>query len=197
MINQILVYKILFIATCISFSACLQVFQDFFIYWRPDFFTEVWRWWTAHWVHVGWVHYAFNMLAFACLPFIFPNIKNRYLVLLLLFLAPLMSLTFYYAMPHVEAYAGLSGVLHGLYAAVAVYSLQFSSERKFALLVLFLAIVKVSWENLVGSVQTVQLIGSPVLTEAHWIGLLWGATLAIFYLIFELSKRYFQKTSAE
>ena len=74
--DQALVRKILFIAFCMSFSACLQVFQEHFIYWRPIFFEEIWRWWTAHWVHVGWIHYALNMVAFACLPFIFPHLKS-------------------------------------------------------------------------------------------------------------------------
>lgn len=195
--DQALVRKILFIATCISLSACLQVFQEYFIYWRPFFFEQVWRWWTAHWVHVGWIHYALNMFAFACLPFIFPHIQNRYLVLLLLSLPPLISLTFYYCMPDVEAYAGLSGVLHGLYGAVAIYFLQFRSERKFALLVLGLAIVKVFWENFIGSLHTSELIGSPVLTEAHWVGLIWGGALALFYRVFELLRDDRAQSSAE
>lgn len=186
--DQALVRKILFIAVCISFSACLQVFQSYFIYWRPIFFEDVWRWWTAHWVHVGWIHYALNMVAFACLPFIFPHVKNRYLILLLLVLPPLISLTFYYAIPTIEAYAGLSGVLHGLYGATAIYFLQFNSERKFALLVIALALAKIFWENFVGSLQTSQLIGSPVLIEAHWIGLVWGVVLALFYMLFEKLK---------
>lgn len=183
--DQALVRKILFIAFCMSFSACLQVFQEHFIYWRPIFFEEIWRWWTAHWVHVGWIHYALNMVAFACLPFIFPHLKNRYAILLLVLLPPLISLSFYFCIPQVEAYAGLSGVLHGLYGAAAIYFLQFNSERKFAFLVISLALAKVLWENFMGSLQTSQLIGSPVLIEAHWIGLVWGIVLALCYMLYE------------
>lgn len=183
--DQALVKKILFIAICMSFSACLQVFQSYFIYWRPIFFEDIWRWWTAHWVHVGWIHYALNMVAFACLPFIFPHLKNRYSIGLLLLLPPCISLSLYYWMPQVEAYAGLSGVLHGLYAAAAIYFLQFNSERKFALLVLSLALAKIIWENWMGSLQTSQLIGTPVLIEAHWIGVVWGVVFALIYMSFE------------
>lgn len=190
--DQTLVKKILFIAVCLSLSACLQVFQQHFIYWRPFFFEEIWRWWTAHWVHVGWIHYLLNMVAFACLPFIFPHLKNRYSVALLLMLPPVLSLSFYFCFPDIEAYAGLSGVLHGLYTSAAVYFLKFKSERKFAALVLVLALAKVLWENFVGSLDTAYLIGSPVLIEAHWVGVIWGGVFAIALLIFEKIQAYGQ-----
>ncbi len=182
--DQNVLKKILFIAICMSLSASLQVFQELFIYWRPSFFAEIWRWWTAHWVHVGWIHYLLNMIAFACLPFIFPHVKTRYLVALLLLLPPLVSLTFYYFYPNIEAYAGLSGVLHGLYIGVSIYFLKFQKERKFALLVIALAGAKIAWENLFGSLETSQLIGSPVLVEAHLLGSIWGAVLAFGYMVY-------------
>ena len=192
--DQVLVRKVLFIAICMSLSACLQVFQEVFIYWRPYFFEEIWRWWTAHWVHVGWIHYALNMIAFACLPFIFPHVKNRYLIGLILLLPPLVSLSFYFCIPEIEAYAGLSGILHGLYGATAIYFLKFKSERKFAMLVIALALLKVFWENFIGSLETSQLIGSPVLIEAHWIGLVWGVVLALVLMCYE---RIIQKSNEQ
>lgn len=67
--------KIIFIAVFMSLAACLQVFADHFIYWRPALLQEFWRLWTAHWVHVGWVHYLLNILAFACLPLFFRGSK--------------------------------------------------------------------------------------------------------------------------
>ena len=186
--DQTVVKKILFIAVCMSLSASLQVFQELFIYWRPSFFSDIWRGWTAHWVHVGWIHYLLNMMAFACLPFIFPQVKNRYLVALLLLLPPLVSLSFYYFYPHVEAYAGLSGILHGMYIAVSIYCLQFKKERKFAVLVIALATAKIAWENLFGSLETSQLIGSPVLVEAHFLGSIWGGVLALMYFVYVFFK---------
>lgn len=176
--------RMLFIASCACISACLQIFQSDFIYWRYTFFTEIWRWWTAHWVHVGWVHFALNIIAFACLPFIFPHIQNRFIILLLLILAPLSSLSFYYLYPSIEAYAGLSGILHGLYVAAAFFYLKFRKERNFAVLVLFLVVVKLIWENTFGQIGTSQLIGSPVLVEAHLVGAFWGAICAIAYLAY-------------
>ena len=94
--DQIWIRKVILIAVCISISASLQVFADHFIYWKPSVLVEVWRLWTAHWVHVGWMHFFLNMLAFACLPFIFPHARNRHLVWLLLLLPPFISLIFYF-----------------------------------------------------------------------------------------------------
>ena len=73
-------------------------------------------------------------------------------------------------MPNIEAYAGLSGVLHGAYVAVACVHLQYKRERGFAALVLFLILAKLVWENTIGNSGTAELIGSPVLVEAHLLG---------------------------
>ena len=166
---------LLMLAVCVSVSACLQIFQQYFIYWRFSFFTEPWRWWTGHWVHVGWIHFLLNMLAFICLPFIFPMMRKRYLIFLLLTLAPCISFCFYFIYPDVQAYAGLSGVLHGLYVACALACLQLKKERKFSILVLVLVLLKIVWENSFGSLQTATLIGSPVMVEAHLMGVIIGA----------------------
>ena len=182
--DPFLMRKIVFIAIAVSFSACLQVFSDAFIYWQADLLHQFWRLWTAHWVHVGWIHYVLNMLAFACLPFIFPRVKVWHFVALLLLLPPLISLSFYYGFPEIEAYAGLSGVLHGAYSAVvaSVHVLD-KKERNFAALVLFLLLAKLIWENTMGSVGTAELIGSPVLVEAHLLGVIWGVVIAIIYIL--------------
>lgn len=99
-----------------------------------------------------------------------------------------MSFSFYYIYPNIEAYAGFSGVLHGIYVATAVYYLQFKKELRFSLFVLLLISAKIIWENTFGSSQTAELIGSPVLVEAHLIGAVWGAVLSVFYLIFVFLK---------
>ena len=182
--TQFLIPKIVFLAVFVSICASLQVFKDYFIYWHDDLSHDFWRLWTAHWVHVGWIHFLLNMLAFACLPFIFPHARNWHLIALLCILPPFISLIFYFYMPYIEAYAGLSGVLHGLYTAVGFVYLQYVNERKFALLVLTLIAAKLFWENTIGQTGTAQLIGSPVLTEAHWLGALGGLCCGLGYLGF-------------
>lgn len=173
--------KILLIAGVVSLSACLQVFSDQFIYWRVDIFSEFWRLWTGHWVHVGWIHFALNMLAFICLPFIFPHVRVWHFVALLLALPLFISLSFYYVLPEVDAYAGLSGVLHGLFTSIALVHLRYPQERKFAIWVLMLILIKLSWENTLGGTRIAEMIGSPVLVEAHLFGVIWGGVLALIY----------------
>ncbi|WP_436917289.1 rhombosortase [Acinetobacter schindleri] len=175
--------KIVFLAVFVAFCAWLQIFKDSFIFWQASLISEPWRLWTAHWVHVGWTHYFLNMLAFICLPFIFPRVSVWNFVSILLVLPPLISLSFYYFLPDIEAYAGLSGVLHSAYAAVACVHLLYKKERSFAALVLFLIFAKLVWENTIGSEGTAQLIGSPVLVEAHLLGVIWGIVVANLYII--------------
>jgi hypothetical protein len=61
--------------------------------------------------------------------------------------------------------------------------LQYKNERKFAILVLALIAVKLIWENTFGQTGTAQLIGSPVLTEAHLIGAIGGLLCGLSYLL--------------
>ncbi|WP_180039486.1 rhombosortase [Acinetobacter sp. YH12218] len=180
---QFLIPKIVFLAVFVSICASLQVFKDYFIYWQDDLFHDFWRLWTAHWVHVGWIHFALNMLAFICLPFIFPRVSIWHFVAILLILSPLISLSFYFFLSDIEAYAGLSGVLHGAYVAVACVHLMYKRERNFAAFVLLLILAKLVWENTMGNTGTAELIGSPVLVEAHLLGVIWGIIIALFYLI--------------
>lgn len=102
---------------------------------------------------------------------------------LLLLLPPAISLSFYYFLADIDAYAGLSGVLHGAYVAVACVHLLYKKERGFAALVLLLILSKLIWENTVGSLGTAELIGSPVLVEAHLLGVIWGIIFALAYII--------------
>ncbi|WP_148334991.1 rhombosortase [Acinetobacter lwoffii] len=183
MLDQHFRRKIIFLAAFVSLSACLQIFHDHFIYWQESLLGEFWRLWTAHWVHVSWIHYFLNILAFICLPFIFPRATVWHFCAILLILPPLISLSFYFFLPNIEAYAGLSGVLHGAYVAVACVHLLYKRERGFAALVLFLIFAKLVWENTIGNVGTAQLIGSPVLVEAHLLGVIWGVILALIYIV--------------
>lgn len=181
--DQFLNRKIILIAVVVSISACLQIFKDQFIYWRVDLFPEIWRLWTGHWVHVGWIHYALNILTFICLPFIFPRVRVWHFVALFLILSPLISLSFYYFLADIEAYAGLSGVLHGMFTTIAIVHLLYPKERMFATLVLLLILGKLIWENTFGGSGTAELIGSPVLVEAHLLGVIWGMVIAALYFI--------------
>lgn len=181
--DQFLVQKIVFLAGFLSLSASMQIFSDHFVYWQASLLTEFWRLWTGHWVHVGWMHYALNMLAFICLPFIFPRAKVWHFIAILLLFPPLISLSFYYLLPSIEAYAGLSGVLHAAYVLIAIVHLWYARDRGFACLVLMLILSKLIWENTFGNHETAELIGSAVLVEAHLLGVIFGVVVAVMYLL--------------
>lgn len=158
-------------------AVLFQLQAEYFIYLRDVMWSQPWRFMTAHFVHVGWIHYALNMFALACLPFIFPRLSAQYLLIALLSLPIFMSLCFYYFYPQVDAYAGFSGVLHGLYTLAAIQGLTIYSERHFALFILVGLAAKLAWEAVVGELSlTMRLIGSPVLIEAHQLGVI-GAVL--------------------
>lgn len=53
----------------------------------------------------------------------------------------------------------------------------------FASLVLFLILGKLIWEKTFGGSTTAELIGSPVLVEAHLLGVIWGIVIAALYII--------------
>ncbi|XID74605.1 rhombosortase [Alkanindiges sp. WGS2144] len=167
------------IAGIVLVSALLQFKASYFIYQHDLMLTEPWRWWTAHLVHVGWRHYLLNMLALACLPLIFPRLRPITLLAGLVILSPLLSAGLYWAVPTVYAYAGLSGVLHGLYVVVALESLRIKTEQKFAGLVLLCIALKILCEKWLGYSQTAQLIQAPVLIESHQIGVFVGLVYAL------------------
>ncbi len=183
--QSIIQSKFFLIVVCAFISAVLQIFQLDFIYLKSKIWFEAWRLWTGHWVHVGWIHYLLNMLAFACLPYIFPQIKNKTYFCLLMIIAPLLSLTFYFIYPEIQAYAGLSGVLHGLYIFAAIIYFDQKNERKFALLVIVLVVIKIAWEQKFGQLGTAKLIGSPVLVQAHLWGVIWASIIAVSYLFYK------------
>lgn len=180
--------KVLLVAVSAILAAILQFVPEYFIYLRAEMATQPWRFLTAHWVHVGWIHYLLNLIAFICFPFIFPKIRVLFLVLLIIFVPILMSLAFYLLYPRVDAYAGFSGVLHGLYGVAAIMSLKYVKERPFATIILLGLAAKLLWEATVGELSaTIRLIGSPILIEAHQLGVLMSLIMLIILLF--LKKR--------
>lgn len=175
-----------FIVICAIFCAVLQCFQPYFIYQADLLISQPWRWWTGHWVHVGWIHYILNILVLACLPFLFPKIKIKVFVVLLFILPPCSSVIFYKWYPQIYAYAGLSGILHGLFIFSAIVNLKEKSEQKFSLIILALIFSKIIWEHYFGALQTEKLIGHPVLTQAHLVGTALGILGAAMCLILKL-----------
>jgi rhomboid family GlyGly-CTERM serine protease len=161
----------------IAWMSFTQIFFINAIYDRHVLFIEPWRLWTAHWVHLGVWHFALNAVALALLPEIFLRTSRRFLILLWFVLPPLLSLLLYIFLPTLIQYAGLSGVLHGIYLATALNAIQSShvAERRMGWLVALGLCLKVGWEAYSGNSQTAELIGAPVILQSH----LYGASLGL------------------
>ena len=167
--------NILFIATSIIFFAILQLFQTHFIYQARCFFKPALALVDRALGSCGMDSLCFKCFGFGLFTlFNFQTVKKKVFIALLLILPPLLSLCFYLIYPHIFAYAGLSGILHGLFVFCAIVSLKEKPERNFAFIVLLCILGKIAWEHFFGALQTEQLIGHPVLIQAHLLGVIFG-----------------------
>lgn len=148
----------------------LQLGQRYLIYDAQQLWQEPWRLWTAHLVHVGWAHAALNLVALLLLPWIFPSYPVRRFYGILLLGCPLLSLLLWIQLPWLTWYAGLSGILHGIYFSAALHAFLSRSDRLVASILLIGLTMKLVLENLVVGHGTAELIGAPVLTQAHYFG---------------------------
>ena len=178
----------LWVYFCIVLMSFLQIFLTDCIYSHSHLFSQPWRLWTGHWVHLGVWHWVLNVVALALLPEIFLRASWKFFLVLWFFLPPLLSLTLWFFLPQLSLYAGLSGVLHGIYLAMALMAVcSFGGvEQRVGWGVLVGLCAKVGWEAYRGMSQTAELIGAPVILEAHQFGavlgfLVWLAVILVSY----------------
>jgi len=85
-------------------------------------------WWellTASWVHLSWLHLALNLAGLALVLLMFSRIVRPWRQLSVLAACGFLGCTLMLALaPRVGWYSGLSGALHGLFAANAVILLR-------------------------------------------------------------------------
>ncbi len=144
---------------------------------------QFWRFITAHLLHLGWVHLGFNLAGLVLITALFlPEWNVKSFLYAFFSSAILLNVCLYLLSPELIWYVGLSGILHGLIAAGAVYSFQV--QPKFALLVLAGCAIKIGWEQFTGSsVGTEELIGGKVAFDAHMFGYIGGLIGALFFLV--------------
>jgi len=143
---------------------------------------QFWRFITGHLLHLGWIHLLFNLAGLALITALFfPEWSASSFSSAFISSAILMNICLYVFSPELIWYVGLSGILHGLIAAGAIYSYQV--QPKFALLILIGCAIKIGWEQFTGSsVGTEKLIGGKVAFDAHMFGYLGGLIGALFFL---------------
>lgn len=144
---------------------------------------EVWRILTGNLTHTNWPHMIMNTLALAVISFIFrAHIHVKSYTWLILGLSAVVGIAILAS--DIRWYAGLSGVLHGLFAWGAVRDIQ--TRQKGGWLLLLGLGLKVGWEQIAGgSASSEALIGARVATEAHLAGALAGGVIALGYIIWK------------
>jgi rhomboid family GlyGly-CTERM serine protease len=158
-------------------------------YRRAMLAAEPWRLLTGHWVHVNWRHAVLNALAWVALARLYaPELPPLRQATLLTGSALGTGLLLWVAAPDVAWYRGLSGALHGLFAAGAALWLARpaaaalpGARRAWWWPALLLAAVwaKVLAERTIGPIAPGNWLGVVVITRAHLFGVAVGTVLGI------------------
>jgi len=144
---------------------------------------EGWRLVSGHFLHLGWVHLALNLAGLGLIVALFWQYWSTLkFVFVFLFSLAAVDVGLWWFSPEVGWYVGLSGILHGLLIAGAVFSFQ--RERAFSIAVMVIVIGKLAWEQITRtSAGTEKLIGGHVLFDAHLYGFTGGLIAAILLLL--------------
>lgn len=136
---------------------------------------ELWRLFSAHIVHLGWSHTALNVVALLLLAGIFAPFMRALEWLVVMAVAALaIDIGLYVLDAEIAWYVGLSGVLHGLFAA-GTLALA-ARDARFALGLALGLGIKLGIEIVLGPLgATAAMTGGDVVTEAHLYGSVAGA----------------------
>ncbi|MCP4077387.1 MAG: rhombosortase [Gammaproteobacteria bacterium] len=144
---------------------------------------QLWRLLTGHWVHANWIHYLMNMTGFflcIALTGVVWTIWQWGWRILLLSLG--ISASFYLGHPDIGWYVGFSGVLFGLYVLAAVSSLHQQFYMSLILLLVIAGkIILEQWSSV--NITTGDLIGVPVMVDAHLYGILIALVLVFVQIL--------------
>jgi len=167
---------------------CVQYFgsREILEFTRTGIFEgEIWRMLSGHTIHVSWQHLGVNLAGLVFCQFLF-SLPARHL-LGLAFTAALVISSGLLLLTSYQYYLGLSGILHAWLIAGAIFALSSSRENTMRMIswaVIVLLLCKIGFEQFqthtAGGASTMeQFIDAPIVTEAHWLGLVAGATYAV------------------
>ncbi len=145
---------------------------------------QIWRLLTGNFVHANARHLAADLAGLLLWTALagYLETPRRYLILLL-GTSLGVGLGLFFLDPRLGWYVGLSGVLHGLFAASAIALL--SRKEWLGGLALGAALIfKILWEQHYGDWGSARLLGVPVIVDAHLYGAVCGLALALAMLFF-------------
>lgn len=131
---------------------------------------QAWRLLTAHLVHLGWTHCLMNLAAFAlCVWLARGERRGRFWWVASAALGLAIGTLLLLAAPEVADYAGLSGVVYGLF--VCVLAPQARQGDRVAGVLLVLVLARIGWQLVIDDpAAPVALIGGVVIAKAHAFG---------------------------
>ncbi len=140
------------------------------------------QWWriiTGNIVHLGWPHLLLNLAGLILVWLLFhPALTTRSWVIVTALSAAAVGGGLLAFDPTLQWYVGLSGLLHGLFAAGVISALYAGNRSDWLLLTLFIA--KIAWEQLEGSMPgSAEIAGGTVIVDAHLYGAIGGAVTVL------------------
>lgn len=146
---------------------------------------EYWRLLTGHWVHANWIHFFMNMAGLLlCFALTQTDWNAAQLIWRIFVLTTGISLAFNVLHPELGWYVGFSGVLFGLYILAAVASL--SRQFVMSMVLIGFIVLKISleqWSSV--KITSSELIGVPVLVDAHLYGVLMATLIIVIQLMWK------------
>lgn len=137
----------------------------------------------GHFVHLGGMHYLLNVAGLALVWFLVGGaFSPSHWSAIVLSNIVVIDLGFWFLMPGLDWYVGLSGLLHGLLAAgiAGIWRLR----RTEALVILSIVVLKLGYEILIGPMPgSGDMAGGGVITEAHLFGAVGGIIAGTLFSI--------------
>jgi rhomboid family GlyGly-CTERM serine protease len=178
-----------FVAMMIPFMTLLQLIGPEYFRYQQDLAQngQIWRYISAHWVHVGWLHLLLNGVGLMiCVSLTSPGWSPARWLLCCVIMALGISFLLTVFNPEVRDYAGLSGVLFGLYM-LGAFSL-YARDRLIAVLIIAAIVIKVLMEQFkFYDFNSGELIGARVIVDAHLYGLLMAIAIALVWTTYTMN----------
>jgi len=143
---------------------------------------ELWRLLTGHLLHLSWLHLWLNLAGLWVIWWLgLGLIKASQWLLAMAICGLVVSLGFLLFSPEIAWYVGLSGILHGLLAALALLLIRKAERLGWAmLLMLSIKLLLEQWQISFGT----QLdIGGRVLVDAHLYGAVAGVGVGLYWML--------------
>ncbi|WP_157490720.1 rhombosortase [Enterovibrio coralii] len=172
--------RILLLIVIITLIAQIPAVQQILVWERADILAgQWWRIVTGNLTHTNLAHVAMNLSALAVLTYLHRQYyQMRSMVIMVWSMMLVIGLVMFFA--PFDWYAGLSGVLHGLFVWGVVRDIQNKVPLGWPLLIG--AFAKMSYEAYSGGdALTAQIIDAGVAYQAHWAGAIVGLLFALLW----------------